>query len=150
MSLASRMQARAAELQKQRTEVFTIPGWRTLLAVELKPLGFTAMDRINSRNERERNETTRKLYNMADQIIAATMGFFEVHGDDREPIEDTWVSLASRLPDAPDGMTPRQALLFLLGGDQFAHVLFLEWQAWALELQDEVDEEVERDFGRTG
>lgn len=150
MSLAARMQARAEELQKQKTEVFTLPGWRDMLAVELKPLGFTAIDRINRRNERERNETTRKLYNMADQIIAATMGFFEVNKDDREPIEDTWISLANRLPDAPDGLTPRQALLFLLGGDKFVHVLFLEWQAWALELQDEVDEEVEGDFDQTG
>lgn len=150
MSLSERMQERAAELQREQTEKFDLPGWRDMLAVELKPLGFTTIRNLQRKNERERNETTREVYNMADQIIAATVGFHEVDGSKETPIEDTWVTLAKRLPDCPDGATPRQALLFLLDGDKWVHFLYIKWMEWASTVQPEVEKEVEQDFAQTG
>lgn len=149
MSLSDRMEARAAELQGEQTETFDLPGWEGIIAIELKSLGYGAIRTIQKRNERERNATMREVYNMADQIIAATMGFKEVKGSEETPIEDSWITLAQRRKDCPDGATPRIALLFLLDGDKRVHYLYTQWIAWASGITADIEEEVGRDFSRT-
>jgi hypothetical protein len=148
-SLSERMQAAADQLEKQTTEVFDLPRFFGVLAVELRALGYKAVRKVQQRNGKVRDDATRELYNMADQIILATEQFLEVTGDNQTPISDTWVDLARRMPDCPEAPTPRQALLFLLEGDKRLHLLFGEWVSWMATVRTDIDGEVERDFAKT-
>jgi len=153
LALDSRMEARGDELARQTSEWFPLPGYDDILEVELKPLGWKTSSSIQHRNERVRDPGTRELYNMADQIIRATMGFRQVWPEDEErepqPITDDWVSLAKRRRMCPENPTSRQALLFLLT-DARVPQLFQDWILWTREVRKENDEEVGRDFSPTG
>lgn len=153
-SLKDRMAARAEVLERQQTEVFEVPGWGDLFAVELRALSYRTMRRVQARNERVHDEADRELYNMADQIVLATEGFVEVNEDGtREPSEGaTWVGwVEAAYPDeAPDGgWTPRQAVLKLIT-DKRIHFFTGQWVEWAQSVRSDVDEEVGRDFDVTG
>lgn len=150
-SLAGRMSRRQEELATRTSEWFPIPGYEDVLEVELKVLGYTTIRKINQRNERIRDDAMRELTSMADQLVKATAGFREVlGGEKRRPIDDNWISLASRLENAPDfDGSPRRALLHLVG-EQRLHFLSGEWALWAKTVRPEVDEEVVEDFGTTG
>lgn len=147
-SLADRMKKRAATLEKEQADWFPIPGFDDLLEVELRALGYQTIRRVQRRNEKIRDQTVMELYNMADQLLTATQGFRQVN----EPSSlegETWVSLARRLDNCPPDLTPRQALLFLVGEKR---IMFLvqDWAEWARTVRDDVDGEVVRDFDRTG
>ena len=150
-SLAERMAARSEQLSKQTTGRFPLPGWEDILEVELRALGYKALRRSLTANERIRDEATREIYAMADQVLTATVAFWEVPANGGEPrqLDDTWQSLAGRLPDCPDGATPRQALLFLVG-DKRIHFLIQEWGEWAKNADKQVEDEVQQDFAVTG
>lgn len=152
MSLKSRMAARAEQLQGERTEIFPIPGYDDLVGVELRSLTYTVRNRITRRNERERNEALRDLYNFADQAIAATVGFYEpVDKDDDEWIPmpgESWVSMCRAAhPDFPEDGTPRQAFLRLVPQDRVDNFAmeYFEWVNGSLP----VESEVVRDFETT-
>jgi hypothetical protein len=151
-SLQARMEAHAEELRRDVTEKFPIPGWETMLMVELKRLGYKRIRALQKRNERVREPSIRELYSMCDQIIAATVGFHEVleNGEETREIEETWVSLAHNLPDCPDQITERQAVLFLTGDDKRIHFLAAEWGEWSRAGDSEEAEEVRADFVSTG
>ena len=150
-SLAARMATRSEELEKQTSERFPIPGWEDILEVELRALGYRALRQALTRNERVRDEATRELYTVADQLLMATVGFWEVPQNGGQPrqMDETWESLAKRLPNCPDGATPRQALLFLVG-DKRLHFLAQDWGEWAKTVDKQVHDEVQADFGLTG
>jgi hypothetical protein len=150
-SLAGRMSARADELQKSTVGWFPIPGYEDMLECGLSALSWQKMHHIQSRNARKvRDPALESLYNLADQIIAATEGFREVDQDQRSELDgETWVSLAQRLPNPPDNCTPRQAVLFLVG-DAALPFLVQEYSDWARARRQEDDEEVVRDFAQTG
>ncbi len=147
-SLSDRMAARAEYLAQHQTEKFTIPGYEGVLEVELRLLGYKTIRKTIARNEKIRDTGERELISMADQIVRATVGFFEVDGEERRPIEDSWMTLANRMPLAPDEMTPRKAIMFLVG-DRL-HFLVEDFADWARTVRPEVDEEVMSDFGPTG
>lgn len=149
-SLSARMAARAEYLQAHQTEIFPLPGWEDLIGVELRALGYEAIRQVQMRNERVRHEPTRELYNLADQVALATVGLHEVvAGGQYEPIDDSWVALAQRLPDAPPDLTTRKAILFLVG-DKRLPFLVGDWGEWARTVGVGVDEDVARDFEMTG
>lgn len=148
-SLSTRMKARSEELERQVSEVFEIPGWEDVLAVELNMVGWKKLRVIGQRNRKVKDLPTQELYVAIDQLITATDGFFEVFGDERKSINDTWVSLARRTgKPLPDNLTPRQAVLALVG-DTRVMALYNSWQEWLQGERREVDEEVVRDFERT-
>jgi hypothetical protein len=147
-SLSSRMKKRAEQRDSQQTEKFPLPGWDDMLAVELRSLGYTTIRKVISRNERVRNEAQRELYSIADQLLLATVGLYEIVDDEFVALSDDWVMLAKRLPDCPDSVTPRQAILFLIGEERIAF-LAEEYGRWARSVRGDLDEEVSRDFPTT-
>jgi hypothetical protein len=150
-SLSGRMERRAQAIELQSTERFAIPGWEGILEVELKALGFTTIRKTQERNQRIREVAKRELYSLADQLLKATVGFWEVaeDGSGVTAINDDWTSLARRLPNCPDGVTPRQALLLLIG-EKRIHFLVADWSEWARATQSESQEDLQRDFAPTG
>lgn len=148
-SLSSRMANRHEQLAKNTTEVFPIPGWEDMLAVELRVLPYSTIRKVGQRNEKIRDEVLQELYSIADQLVIATEGFYELDGEQRIPLDDDWVSLAKRLPDCPDEATARQAILFLVG-EQRIHFLASEWLEWARNTHGDIEKEVSQDFGTTG
>ena len=148
-SLSDRMKQRSAYLETHQTEKFPLPGFEDVLEVELRLLSFSTIQKIVERNDKIRDAATSGLYSLADQIVMATVGFYEVNGQERSELTDDWVALASRLENAPEGMTPRQAV-FLLVGDKALHFLVSDWVEWAKSGRREVDDEVMRDFDMTG
>jgi hypothetical protein len=151
-SLAARMKRRGQQLEDQRTEIFEIPGWEDILAVELRLLGYEESRRIGQRLVRSvRDETLRELYSYADQIIAATERFYEIDGDRRTPVERTWVQLARDGCPAklPEDLTARQAMIALVK-DRRVATLFVRFEEWMQGERPQIDEEVVRDFGMTG
>lgn len=148
-SLSARMARRQSELAQETTEKFPVPGWEDLFLVEFRVLEYTTVRRIAHRNGKIRDETIQELYNMADQLTWATVGFHEVlRGEETRELPDTWESMAKRLPDCPDEITPRRAVLFLVG-EKRIHFLHIDWLEWAKTYRPELDQEVARDFVRT-
>jgi len=149
-SLDSRIEQRARELEAQQTERFAIPGYEGVVEVELRALGYKSISAIQHHNARIRIEADRELYNMADVLLRATVGFFDVTGNNGgRAIPDDWVALAKRRQDCPDAPTPRQALLFFVG-EQRIHFLAEDYTVWAKEARTDIDDEVQADFARTG
>lgn len=149
-SLASRMEHRAQEIESAVTEIFPIPMWEDILAVELSLVGWERLRKMVAKHNRQRNEAIRELYVAADQLLAATVAFYEVGEDNAQtPVEQTWITLA-RATGKPlsDDLTPRQAVIALMG-DTNVLVLWKEWQDWQSSRRGETDEEVAKDFGTT-
>jgi hypothetical protein len=151
-SLSSRMAVRQQQLEEQTSEWFPIPGWEDMLEVELKALGYTQIRKAQKGNEKVRDEILQELYNIADQIKKATIGFREVPEDGGERkllVGETWVTIARRAPGCPDGLTERQAVLWLVG-EKRIHFLAKDWGEWARTVRPDVDKEVVADFAATG
>jgi hypothetical protein len=96
-----------------------------------------------------RDEAMRDMYNLADQVVRATEGLYEMDGPEPVLLRDSWIDLAQRLPHTEDVDTPRKAVLFLTGGDQRLHFLAAEWGEWTKAGKPLEDEEVARDFVMT-
>lgn len=149
-SLAARMQARQKQLEGQTTERFPIPGYEGVLEVELKALGYATINAVITKNEKVRDPNVRPVYTMADQILMATVAFYEVDGQERNEIDGaTWASVAALLDDCPEGMTDRQALLFFVTDKRIAF-LVADWSDWCRSVRTDFDKEVVRDFVTTG
>lgn len=150
-SLQARMQARAKELQDQKTEIFDVPGFEGILSVEFRMLSFETSRKIGMDNERVRSPAMRDLYTMADQLVRATEGFYEEMPDgSRRRIQHDWVSLAYGGLDRPlpQNLTPRQALLAVVG-DRRVPVLANQWEEWQLGERRGINDAVVSDFGTT-
>jgi hypothetical protein len=149
-SLQARMRAHLEQEQKKHTDFFRIPRFDDLLVVELRRLSFEAIRKIQKRNERVRQESTRELYDVADQLVRATVAIYEIMDDEgyRET-EFGWQDVARLLPDPPDNLTDRLAILHVIGTDRI-HFLAAEWGSWSkLGTSDDV-EEVKLGFETTG
>jgi hypothetical protein len=147
-SLAARMERRRQAVEQQNTEKFPVPGWDDVVAVELRPLGWKLMRQLGERNKRIRDEATRELYTVADQLIRATVGFYEVVGEEMRPTNHTWQTLAAAGKGA-EYDTPRKALLALIQ-DSMVPELWQEWREWQKAIGREAEEEVSADFATTG
>lgn len=149
-SLAGRMEQRAQELAMERTEWFTIPGWDDIFEVQLRSLGFRTIKKAVTRNRSVREEDTRDLYSMCDNLIMATVGFRRI--DESEPEElpgVSWKTLAGYLPNAPANLSQRQGLLLMLGETRIMFLLE-EYTVWSRDTRAEIDKEAAEDFGSTG
>lgn len=148
-SLSARMRRRAHELETQITEVFPIPGWEDLIGVEMRSLSYQTQRHIEDRNVRVRETSTRELYTMADKLVTATEGLYELSGNEKRALDDTWQTLARRaFKSLPETLTPRQALLKIVGDDRLAY-LFSEWLEWGRSVRPGIDQDVTRDFETT-
>lgn len=148
-SLAARMRGRAQELERQVTETFDIPGWEDILAVELRLMPWATLRGIGQRNRKVKQAAIQELYTAADSIITATEQFYEVAGEHKTPLEESWITLAKRTGrPLPEDLTQRQAVIALVG-DTRVMVLYNEWSEWMQGERRDVDEEVMRDFRMT-
>lgn len=155
-SLAARVKARSEEIERTISEIFPIPAWEDILAVELRLVGWESLRRVVTKHERQRVEAMKELYTAADQLLLGTSGFYEVLPDTQEGEnryrsagDHSWTSLARDTGKAlPDSLTPRQALIALIG-DTNVLVLWKDWQDWMSSRRGGVDTEVARDFGTT-
>lgn len=150
-SLSARMERRSQELASQVSEIFEIPGWDEILEVELRLMGWEALRKIGIRNQKVKGVPMQELYTSVDQIVAGTEKFYELDDEgNRKPIKDTWTSLARRTgKNLPQDLTPRQAVLALVG-DTRVMTLYNAWQEWMKGERSQADEELVRDFERTG
>lgn len=149
-ALSDRMAVRADQLEKNQTEWFPIPGYEDVLEVELRALGYKTIRATIRRNEKIRDPDVQEVVSMADQIAKATVGFREVlPGGKTRQIDDDWVRLAKRLPNCPDDVDTRRAVLFLVTDKRIAF-LVQDWAEWARSVRKDVDEEVAADFAVTG
>lgn len=150
-SLASRMRVRAGELENAISEVFAIPTWEEILAVELRLVSWEALRKVVSRHERlaSRNPAMHELYIAADQLILGTEQFFEVSEAARTPVQHTWNTLARMSgKNIPEDASARQSIIVLCG-DTNVLLLWKEWQDWMATRRTEVEEDMVKDFGTT-
>lgn len=148
-SLEARMKRHAAEVAGQSTEIFEIPGWSEILAVELRLLTYDESTKITTRLERTvRDVGLRRLYFAVDQIVAATEGFYEVNDGERTPIDRTWMDLAraAATHKLPEDLTPRMAVISLVGDRRVVTPLYAEFEGWMSGERPAMEEEVVRDF----
>jgi len=150
-SLESRMRARRDEVENLVSAKFPLPRYESIIAVELRYLGYERQRQMYEINKRQ-TMTMRELYTACDQILAATLGFFELRGADDEDgtaVPYDWTSLAQGvLGSDADELTPRQAMIALISAEQVP-TLYADWQAWMRGEQSDVDREVGRDFQAT-
>lgn len=156
-SLQERLQKRATEIEHTVSAVFPIPTLDDILAVELRIVGWEALRKIVTKHERNQVPAIRELYVAADQLLAGTVGFFEVvdlstaenGAPRRRKVEYTWQDLARATGrPMPQDLTPRRALIALIGDTNVA-ILWQQWQEWMTTRRPDVDEEVAQDFGTT-
>jgi len=153
-SLRARMQARRDELDSIRSHVFEVPRWEDVLAVELRLISLKRQIGVIEKHEKVRDTATKLLYTAADQLLLCTVGFYEVTESEdgeqrREPLEDmTWVKLALNLHPEADTLTPRQALIAVVGAEQILP-LTNDWMEWMRGARPEQDREMRKDFTTT-
>lgn len=148
-SLQDRMQERRSSLEQITTEVFDVPRWSDILAVELKYLGYKTMRSIAQKHQRVKDPTVSEMRVAADHLLRATVGFYEVKGEKKVPAEGmTWLSLARSVIKLPEDASPRVALVGLVGDTQTVF-LWQEWQEWMKGERVRIDTEVGRDFQTT-
>lgn len=147
-SLGDRMRRRARQLEQRYTEVFPLPRFEDILGVELRAMGYEAMRKIGQRHQRVRNEALQELYIAADTVIAATESFFEFAGNERQSITTSWQRLAVDVKEVAGDVTPRQAIIALLG-DTNVVFLFNDYQEWLRATRPDFEEEMSADFPET-
>lgn len=148
-SLQERMRKRSEELRSDRTEVFGIPGYDDIVAVELRTLSTETSLRIQNKNEKTKDLPMKVMYNWADQILAATVVLHQVNGEETKPWPDmTWIELARMsFENTQPDLTSRQALLLMMGNT--LQTFMTEWITWSQEITPELNKEVGLDFVKT-
>lgn len=149
-SLIDRMQQRREFLDRQHTIKLALPGYEGVLKVELKTVDWATLRKIAIRHENIDDQVTQELYQGADEVMTATVQFFEVNPDGSEnPLPgETYTTLARRVGRADASTTPRQAILALLR-DMDLMLLCNAWRQWNALIRDEVMEALKQDFGTT-
>jgi hypothetical protein len=154
MSLKERMARRRDELASRTTELFPVPRYDELLAVELRAIPWEDSEHFAERHQRA---AKRMLLNTAaDEIVSATIAFHEIKEDGTtEVITDAerWSDVCSRLldqelPPAPPSTQERISLLTLCT-DQGVITLNAVYRRWLGGANTGIGEEVKRDFNST-
>jgi hypothetical protein len=153
-SLKERMRRRQQELANRKTEMFPVPRYEEFIAVELKAIDWERSEKIFEKHQRTAKRMM--LNSAADEIVAATVAFWEVFEDrEAEMIEDAhrWSEVCERfleveLPEAPHATLERIALLTLCS-DQGVMALNAPYRRWLGGANVGISEEVRRDFNST-
>jgi len=146
----SRLQERRKQREQRKTEQFDPPGFEDLFKVEMQVVGYKRLADIALRHQRVRDDANRNLYIAADQLLAATVGFYKVEGERLVEAENmTWMSLAQAFDPNLDAMVkPRQAMIRLLEGAGVVE-LHGDWYTWNTRGNAQVERELETDFQTT-
>lgn len=157
-SLADRMKARRASLEKQKTEVFEVPGYEGIFAVEYRMLGWSRIRQITRGHAQVKDPGQRELNSAVDTLLVATVQLLEVTATGHKPVSGGWLDLARALQDPsdpeavklPNNPTPQHALLAIFGVEARVMTHYGEYESWLNGQRQRVDEDVVRDFERTG
>lgn len=150
-SLADRMRYQADLMASQRSMIFPVPGYQSMLAVELRALSLEATGRIAERHKRIQVETQRTLMVGCDIILSATEKFYEIAevGLQMRELEGyNWDRFAQEVKGADPNISSRAKLLTLLG-DVNVTLLIRLWDEWMSSEKIEIDKEVVEDFAST-
>ena len=152
-SLKDRMNARQSELESRTTEIFPVPRYDEVMAVELKAIAWEKTEEIVQRHSRQTNR--QMLNSAADEIVVATVAFHEIKDDAIELIEDVsrWSEVAKSFlgfdpPQAPYATRERICLLALCS-DQGVMALNGPYRRWLGGANTGISGEVRRDFNST-
>lgn len=153
-SLKARMHDRQEELAKRTTELFPVPRYDEIIAVELKAIPWERSEKILERHQRQAKRMM--LNSSADELVAATVGFWEIKEDgSTEEITDVsrWSEVCEHvlevdLPNSPPATLERVGLLTLCS-DQGVMALNGQYRRWLGGANVGIGEEVGRDFSST-
>lgn len=148
VSFEARMQKRRVQREQRTTEIFEVPGFEDLFKVEMQVVGYKRLADIALANQRQRDDALKTLAIAAEQIIAATAGFYKIQDDGSLARAEgaTWQMFARAFdPSLDQTVKPRVALVRLLEG-QGVLTLHSEWYIWNGRGSEEVDEELVKDF----
>jgi hypothetical protein len=148
-ALEARLQARRRERESRTTEMFEVPGHEDIFKVEMQVLGFRRTTDIELAQVRVKRDADRVLYTCADQVLAATVGFWLIEPDGSLAKADGigWVDIArAEFPEMDATVRPRTALIRLLNDGNGVKLLHAEWNAWNQGGNVEVDEALVGDF----
>lgn len=149
-SLADRVKQRRRALETRQNETFDLPGYEGILAAEFRLLAWTEGRKIGRVNAEVPEEELQLLYTCADGLLAAHTRFFEVHGTEQVEITETWQTLCTLAGRSiPTDASDRVAMLALLD-DVGVMSLWSEYETWRITRGRRINEEVTRDFKKTG
>ena len=158
-SLAERIRQRREEIESRRTNLFPIPGYGDMLAVELQVIPYQTVRKIGQqveRNNRSLDQPTLELYTAAEQLMAATVGFWVLQdtGQYQRDYEATWESMAYLAnPQLTQDLYTRACLIDFLstGFDNTSQVVLLcsEWLQWMREGRADTESQLKPDFSPT-
>jgi hypothetical protein len=145
-SLASRIATRRDELERREDDLIDVPGFEDVFKLQVKPVGSKAQQRIVDRHERIHDKALRGSYINADILVAATVGFWEVNGDDAPTLCEgiTWKDIAGAKNGIAD-LTHRQALLSVIP-DHMLNLFASNYMDWLRGTEVSVAKDLERDF----
>ena len=151
-SLQSRISERRRVLQSQRTTIIDVPGYEGILAAEYRVLPWQIIRKNVAKHEKQRDPGLRELYIAADGLIMACENLHEVNPDGtKRPLGVVWgLAAAEKLGIAlTPTTTVRQALLEIFGVDSRIVGHYADLVTWQQGMNQEVDEELARDFTTT-
>jgi hypothetical protein len=147
-SLAARIATRRDELERREDDLIDVPGFEDVFKLQVKPVGSKAQQRIVDRHERVHDKALRGSYINSDILVAATVGFWEVNGDEQPVLCEgvTWKDIAgARHGSEAGGWTHRQALLSVIP-DHMLNLFASNYMEWLRGTEVSVSKDLERDF----
>jgi hypothetical protein len=151
-SLRARIEARRKARQSQTTTTIDVPGYEGILAAEYRVLPWQTIRKNVTRHERQRDEGLREIYVAADGLLMACENLWEIKPDDTKvSLDVVWgIAAAQKLGiEVTPGMTARQALMAIFEVDSRIVGHYSELVSWQQGENQELDEELARDFTTT-
>jgi len=147
-----RMQEVRRQREQRTTELFDVPGFESIVKVEMQVLGYKRATDLALKHVRQRDDSLRTLYTAADQILAATVGFYKVQPNGEPEYAEglDWMGLAQAYDPTLDGSVPeRAALIRLLDDGKGVGELHGDWYQWNTRGNASVEKELAADFPET-
>lgn len=141
------LRAKREELRSRKTEIFHVPGYDGLLAVEYRLLGYDAAREIG-RKHRQKNDPRRLINSQIDTLIAACVNFHYVDKDGKyQTLDgDNVVRYDKRLAEIleiEDHDSARQIVLGVFQNEIALidhHVTVMDWMRTGVREEDEEGE----------
>lgn len=151
--LQARIAQRRKVLQSQRTLTIDVPGYEGILMAEYRVLPWQTIRKNVDRHQRQRDEGLRELYIAADGLMMACENLYEIKppNDTKVALDVVWgIAAANKLGiELEPGTTARQALLAIFEVDSRIVGHYSELVSWQQGENQELDEELARDFTTT-